>query len=300
MKSFQETFNVKYPIACMAMNRVSDLQLAIAVRRAGGLPSLSAFNYYIAPGVINIKLLENDILGYVKEFNDGNILVSLSIADLNNKAIFDILVNNRISAIEIILGEPEDTEVIRNMVIEKIKEIQQYGGMVFSKAIDINEAFANVDGIILKGPDGAGRGNTSGISLEQLFDQVRKTRPNLKVIVAGGIGTSAQVKYYIDRGAFAVGLGTLFAATVESKISQEAKEKMVAAKAADLKNLSKGAQQLALVFDEIKQDNFNNTWGLVAGMKTASSGHLFAGKGIEHINAVLPVADVMSALVKDL
>jgi NAD(P)H-dependent flavin oxidoreductase YrpB (nitropropane dioxygenase family) len=305
MTTFQEIFKVKYPIACMAMNRVSDLKLAIAVRKAGGLPSYSAFNYYIAPDQINPKLFNDDVTAYVNEFGDANILISLSVADLINPEIFKILVDNQVSAVEIIFadvaGEPEDTEIMKASAVEKIKAIQQYNGLVFTKAVTMYDTFlSNIDGIILKGPDGAGRGNDQKVPLEQLFDTVRSKHPNLKVIVAGGIGTSSQVKYYMDRGAFGVGLGTLFAATLESKISMEAKEKLVSAKAADLKNLAGGAQQLALVFNEVAKDNFNNTWGLVAGIKTATTGHVFAGRGIEHINAILPVSDVMSALVSEL
>lgn len=300
MKTFQETFDVKHPIACMAMNKVSDLRLAIAVRRAGGLPSLSVFNYYIGPNNISIGLLEKDIKGYVNEFNDGNILISMSISGLVNDNIFNIIEENRIKAIEVILGEPEDNLRVRKQALERMEAIRRYGGLVFLKCVDFTEAMPNIDGFILKGPDGAGRGNKDGISLEYMFNEIKSKSPELKIIVAGGIGTSSQVKHYMDKGAFAVGVGTLFAASEESKISNEAKEKIIAASAKDLSHLSNGAQQLALVFKEFKEDNFNNTWGLAAGIKDPSSGHIFVGKGVEHIDRIKPAAEVVADLVAEL
>ena len=40
----QNLLGSKYPIIAMAMNKVSDVNLAIAVRKAGAIPSLSVFN----------------------------------------------------------------------------------------------------------------------------------------------------------------------------------------------------------------------------------------------------------------
>ena len=300
MKTFQETFGVKHPIACMAMNKVSDLRLAIAVRRAGALPSLSVFNYHVSPTAINTDLLEQDIKNYVNEFGDANILISMSIGGLLDNRIFRIFEEYRVKALEIILGEEEDNVLTRRQAIDRMQAIRSYGGLIFLKSTDFNESLPGIDGIVLKGPDGAGRGNTRGLSLEYMFNETRNKKPELKIIVAGGIGNSTQVKQYMDGGAFAIGTGTLFAACEESKISLETKEKMIASSATDLKHLSNGAQQLALVFNEFKEDNFNNSWGLAAGIKNTNKGHIFAGKGIDYVTRIKSAAEVVTDLVAEL
>ena len=50
-------FNSKHPIIAMPMNGVSTVDLAIAVTRAGAVPSLSIFNYYES-GRANLKQLD--------------------------------------------------------------------------------------------------------------------------------------------------------------------------------------------------------------------------------------------------
>lgn len=304
MKPFIETVNCKYPIAAMAMNKVSDLRLAIAIRRAGGMPSLSVFNYYIAPEIIDRALLEHDLIAYKQAFNDCNILVSTSISALLSLKLTEMLTRLKVACVELILDDDITTRASNDTVQEQIKELQTNGVLVFTKTITESDILENIDGIILKGPDGAGRGNTSGISLLELFDDIHSRYPNLLIIPAGGISTSAHVKQYMDRGAWACGVGTLFAASDESRIAHETKLKMVESTSKDIRQLANGNvdtfAQNALVFSTVENDNFNNTRGLMAGVRSPRSGHVFVGTGIDNVTAIVPVKTIIDNLVTEL
>lgn len=308
MQTFTKIFNTKYPIACMAMNQVSDVPLAIAVRNAGCLPSLSIFNYYAKTGIISLGLFEADLKGYLDEVGDTSILISLStesILDIPN--FLEMLLSYRVKAVEIILEDQNtDYDHRRNVLLpQAISSLRANGTMVFTKTLHATDIMDNTDGIVLKGPDGAGRGNLTGETLSQLFDKFTARYPGQHVITSGGVGTSEQLKYYIDRGAFAVGIGTMFAVSAESKISTESKLKLVASSAADVKRLDNGKtlsdSQNAIVFNQYtNQDNQNNTRSLAMGVRSPSLGHVFIGKGIEHANEILTCEEIVQRLVKDL
>jgi NAD(P)H-dependent flavin oxidoreductase YrpB (nitropropane dioxygenase family) len=307
MKTFIEIFKCKYPIAVMAMNKVSDVPLAIAVRRAGCLPSLSIFNYFTRIGVIDPQLLDKDIEQYANAVGDTSILISVDIGNLLDlPGLVDVLLARQVGAVEIILDDAHENAAYRRRVVlpQVIKRLQENGSMVFTKTLLPMDVMVGADGIILKGPDGAGRGNVSGETLEQLFDKYLTNFPMHRVITSGGVGTSEQLKYYMDRGAFGVGIGTMFAVSAESKISTETKLKLVASGAADVKRLDNGKtdsdSQNAIVFAETPGDNSNNTRGLMAGIKSPTSGHVFMGKGIEHATEILTCEQIVARLVKDI
>lgn len=291
----------------MAMNKVSDVPLAIAVRRAGCLPSLSIFNYFVKIGIIDPTMLERDLVQYRDAVGDASILISTDMGSLLDLPGFlEILLNHRVKAVEIILEDSAPTSEYRRQVIlpEVILRLRSNGTMVFTKTLEPNDVMVGTDGIILKGPDGAGRGNLSGETLEQLFAGFTARYPEHRVITSGGVGTSSQLKYYVDQGAFGVGIGTMFAVSTESKIALETKLKLVASNAADVKRLDNGKtdsnSQNAIVFAQTPGDNHNNTQGLMAGIKSPAAGHVFIGKGIEHTNEILTCEQIVQRLIKDL
>jgi NAD(P)H-dependent flavin oxidoreductase YrpB (nitropropane dioxygenase family) len=307
MKTFTEIFKCKYPIAVMAMNKVSDVPLAIAVRRAGCLPSLSIFNYFTRIGVIDPQLLDKDIEQYASAVGDTSILISVDIGNLLDlTGLVDVLLARQVGAVEIILDDAHENASYRRRVVlpQVIKQLQENGSMVFTKTLLPMDVMVGADGIILKGPDGAGRGNVSGETLEQLFDKYSTNFPTQRVITSGGVGTSEQLKYYMDRGAFGVGIGTMFAVSAESKISTETKLKLVESGAADVKRLDNGKtdsdSQNAVIFAPTPGDNHNNTRGLMAGIQNPTRGHVFMGKGIEHATEILTCEEIVARLVKDI
>jgi NAD(P)H-dependent flavin oxidoreductase YrpB (nitropropane dioxygenase family) len=294
--------NSQYPIVAMAMNKVSDLPLARAVRQAGGVPSLSVFNYFTAPGHVDEKLVEKAIVDYKTEFGDANIFFSLGVEDIVQPRFLKIILEQNIKFIELIPASPKETTITPDLIQqtkEAIVKVQSNGTLVFTKVLGLEDVIPEADGVVLKGGDGAGRGDRR-ITLDELFDAVHTAYPNQLVIVSGGIGSSARVRHFIDKGATAIGVGTMFAASQESRVSYETKLKMVEADANSIKPLNKGARHNAIIFSEFEEVHHNNTRGLLAGIASPTAGHIFAGKGVEFITDVLPVADIMQRLVKDL
>ena len=308
MKLFTEFFNCKYPIAAMAMNKVSDVRLAKAIRSAGALPSLSIFNYYTSPDTININAFRRDLVEYTTAYPDGSILISVNSERYSTAGFVDLMIEFNIKAIEVIGGDDTDQnkKTLALQMNQSARELGKHGILTFVKSLGPGELDElAIDGVILKGAEGAGRGNTAGKSLKDLVIEIKRKVPNALIIPAGGIGNSEQVKEYMDMGVFAVGIGTMFAACVESKISMESKLKMVSASSADLSRLNNGTvsdyNQSALVFEKVNAPNdFNNTRGLMVGIVNPSSGHIFAGRGIDHITEILPASEVIQRLVKDL
>lgn len=314
MKLFTEIFNCRYPIVAMAMNQVSDLPLACAVRKGGALPSLSVFNYLTVIEdqlVLNYENLNNDLSGYQQEFGDCNILLSLNLSSLVDDKIFEMLLKYKVKAVEVI----KDDTALDNEALEKLPKaiwsLRSNGSLLFRKIVDKVAQLdpgvwsKNLDGFIVKGPDGAGRGSTNGTTLEESCSILKSKFPDKLLIPSGGIGTSEQVLWHMSNGAFAVGVGTVLAACRESKISEATKLKMIAASSADLSKLSTGSYaetaQNALVFSsDVKERNMNNTRGLIVGIKDPSRGHVFAGKAIDQITEILPAVEIIQQLAKDL
>lgn len=307
MKLFTEVFNCRYPIVALAMNRVSDLTLACAVREAGALPSISLFNY-LNP-TFNFKQFKQDIEHYCSQFGDGNLIISLDTKMLAHPDIFKVIATNNIKAIEYI-HEPLVTADVRRACESAVQTLRHAGVIVFFKSLidnNVNNSLIPFDGIIFKGADGAGRVSQSSITLEQALAQYLVDLPDKILIPAGGIGTAEQVKHYIGLGAAAVGIGTLFAACRESSISVETKQSMVQASHKDITKLEREnsfhtvlGHQNALVFSRLEADDKNNTNGLVAGIESPTQGHVFAGKAIDNITEILSAHDIVQRLVSDL
>lgn len=298
------TYNLTtYPIACMAMNRVSDLKLALAVRQGGGLPSLSIFNYYsfkTGSRKIDCESLLADLIEYKKQVGDLNILLSFGVAEFLSPEVFSIVETHLPCAVELII-EPQDSEKL-NELFEKTNALRQRGCLLFKKSLgagDTEHIIEQFDGIVLKGNEGAGTVvKEQTATLESNFKRVQDKFPGKLIIPNGGIGTAEQVKYYLDAGAYAVGIGTLFAAAEESAVSATTKQKMIEASAADLEKTTSGAHQQGLFFSKpFEKDSFNNTQSLISGVKTGTSGHILAGKGIDHISAILPAAEIIKRLI---
>ena len=286
------------------MNRVSDVKLAVAGARAGILPSLSIFNYYVAPGQLGLDKFRQAVDEYNTLTDSASLLVSVAVDTIIDDDSFKLLVDCQIKVLEIVFDAPNEVEITDERIAKRnarLAELRANNVLVLCKALnleDIEETL--VDGVILKGPDAAGRVIDDGTSLIARIKKCKELHPHLYIIASGGIGTSAQIQECIDAGAFGVGLGTIFAAAEESSISNETKLKMIAASADDIGKLKNGAKQHALIFSELHKDVNNNTHGLLAGIKNPVTGHVFAGKGIGHIINIVPVQDIVNELTKDL
>lgn len=280
----------KYPIVAMAMNQVSDIKLALAVRHAGAIPSLSGFNYS------NIDQLESDFKTYQQQFNDGLLLFSTSVNRLMDLEILNLVLQYKIQMVELIY-DPEHDLVTVDQKDNLFSILTQHNIKIFTKCLGGSDIVSGITGVVLKGNEGAGRGR---YPTSKLFEHIQLKFPHLLIIVSGGVSNADQVKYYIDRGAIAVGVGTLISACQESKISVETKRKMIESSTSNLTRFPDQAGQQALVFDEYNNDDANHTHSLSAGITDPSSGHVFAGTAIDSITEILPVDAIIKSLVAKL
>jgi len=292
-----ELFGCKYPIVAAPMNKVSDLGLAVACFNAGIFPSLSLYTYYVIDR-LRLDLFDNALKEYKLITGSNKILVSLLTADLFDKKIQKILIDNQVTHLEIIDDKSIVDNKIWGTVVNEIKCLQDQGIEIFLKALTSRNTAAEIDGIILKGNKGAGRG-IDGVNIDKELQTIKQQYPELPVIMSGGITCSDDIQKYLDLGCTAVAIGTILAAAKESIVSIESKRKMINANYSDVLRIG-NANQNALVFDPVPGDDHNNTVSLIYGIRNPSKGLIFAGKGIDNITEILPVHDIVQKLVKDL
>jgi len=286
--------NSKYPIVVTAMNRVSDIKLAIACYKAGITPSLSFMNYVTDDKHILFDNFKNDLKQFVDETNSNNIIISTIIKVLTISEVINILNHFNIQHIEIIDVYQNSLDLIRDLKKEHrfnfIAKLSEPADTIVSQ----------FEGIMLKGRKGAGAVNKNIDCLELEITNLRKKHPNVFLIASGGIGTSNDIQNLLDAGADAVGIGTLYAVSEESSISYKTKLKMLESSSNDIQFLN-NSKQNALLFKNIDlKDDINNTKSLEIGIKSGFAGHVFVGHGIDHIDKIKTVEEITKELVKDL
>lgn len=283
-------FPTKFPILLAGMNPVSDVNLAVACYQAGMMPILCGFIYY-RNGKLNNTLFESGLIDYIQRTGASNVIPSLDGHDIENETTLNILVKHNINYVELIEGVDESSW-------PNIKKICENNNIVpIIKILHYKEILNGFNTVMLKGPDGAGRGNFDNLSLDEVFDVIKTRHPDINIIVSGGIGTGDEIEKYLNKGAVAVAIGTLFAATKESCISEETKQKMVEARYSDITRLG-GAKQNAIVFSVLPEDDYNNTKSIRLGIKSPTQGHVFSGKAIDRVNNIYTVNTVLSELLK--
>ncbi len=311
MQTHQEFFGCRYPIVAVAMNQVSDVNLAIAVAQAGGFPSISVFNYYITRGTIGWDLMRSEISRFQTSIGNCNFILSLDTAFIqsNNPQIIDLIREFKISHVEVIgVEEHRRDPSMLAKINHWLTYLQSQGVKLILKTVVLPDDLehwshwdsgrSRVDAFAIKGPKGAGRVMETDLSLEQMILWTQEHYPDIPIIAVGGAGNAQDVKQLLDLGVTAIGAGTLFAAAAESPISKETKLKMIGAGNSELTKLNTDyLKQNALKLGEFNSpDTENNTMSLRAGIKTGNKGHVFAGHGINSITEILPVNTIVERL----
>ena len=294
------------------MNQVSDSKLAIAAHDAGIVPSLTV---PFIPGSDEIQMkinldkalveFEKNLIEFRKHTPNGEIIAAFSPKIFSNYSIIELIIKYKISHIEFFDRlEQKNIPILQTLRKLNIKIIQKYLTLgatpVEEKPKLFIDAVSHVDAINLKGPDGAARVINTNETLMRRYEIFRKKFPTKPIIVSGGISTSAEIKQYLDAGAAAVGLGTVFALSEESCISHEKKLSLINMSYGDVSKVKAGSMyQNAIVFTPTPDTDENNSVGLVVGRDSADKGLIFVGKGIDNVNAIKPVAQIVEELTKD-
>jgi NAD(P)H-dependent flavin oxidoreductase YrpB (nitropropane dioxygenase family) len=294
----------KYPLMAAAMNQVSDANLAIAVREAGALPSISIFNYADHDNNVDYSILEEEISKYIDATGSALLVLSVDPTVIDIKFI-ELLQKHSITHMELIPNyEYIRKPWLRSVLEHNLLKIQALGTKIILKVVAYPEDIQywsvwnnkSVDMMCVKGPLGAGRVTTNNVDLVELTKQA--TTLGIPVIAVGGVSTSEQVKMLLEAGAVAVSAGTLLAASIESCLSIEAKQKLVSASYNDISQLATiDLSQNALVITDVDPtDTVNNSKGLIHGVTTGTNGHIFAGKGIDSITQIDTVKNIIERL----
>ena len=283
-------FNTKYPIICLPMNRVSDIDLAIACSKAGILPSLVYENYED-----DFDKLTKDLSKFDFEFGHCNIMFLCDADKLTSRLLtfFKILKSYRVPFLE--LGK------LLNLPVA-IKIIKEYNFKIVTKDNNYpvyTENWADsLYAVNIKRPSGAGlylHNQLFPNTADAIADCKRKY-PHLHIVVSGGISSGDEIKELQALGANTIGMGTVFAFSAESKISNISKEKIINGNCQITNNI-KGRSQNGIIFeidDEI--DDKNNTNSLIKGVN-ATGGHLFVGQGVKNIKSIKTVEEIVNDLI---
>jgi NAD(P)H-dependent flavin oxidoreductase YrpB (nitropropane dioxygenase family) len=157
----------------------------------------------------------------------------------------------------------------------------------------------------LKGSDSAGSSGDT-YTTWGLFREQRKLTPNAVMIPYGGVGTAEQVCNYINLGATAVGVGTLFAASQESNLSSAAKQAMVAAPGVtQIPDTKQNALILGnldtVLADKIAEGDWNRERSLATGLHgNGTEGHIYAGAGVSYVTEIRSVKEIVEYLTSRL
>ena len=282
------------------MNQVSDLRLALAAYDAGIVPSL-----VLNDPKLGLKQLEQDLLGFSIHTGNCNLILALTPKSLTPELV-KLILKYKVSYLELFENiEEKHLPVIKILRKNNVKIIEKYLTAKSKPVDDVTESLidvtAHIDAIHLKGPEGASRVIDTGETLMQRFEIIRKKYPNMGIIVAGGISTSAEIKKFIDAGAMAVSMGTVFALSTESPINHKKKEALINSTFNNIEKVKAGNMyQNAVVFTATLDTDENNTVGLILGRDSADEGLIFVGKGIDNIKSIKSVSTIVKELTKEL
>jgi len=291
------------------MNRVSDMNLAIAVSKAGCLPSIIISEYTKHWGeIFDYDKFKSEFNRFVEETNGCNIILSMTdffiITHFNTVLEFlDIFKISHIEVIPYYTGITGNQNYTVEQYIQNIVKIKQKGPKVIVKCLNIpvepiSESlikYGVIDAIIVKSSKGAGKAHPAHRDLNKLIREAKELYPKTHIIGCGGVATKQDIEDAISAGALAVGLGTIFAMSEESKICPENKNNLLFNKQVE-KIGNVGLKQNAVVFEKHTEwDNENNSVSLEKGV-LGKGGHIFIGHAIKEVHEILSVENIVKKL----
>jgi nitronate monooxygenase len=209
-------FGLRHPIVLAPMGAVSGGALAAAVTNAGGLG-------LVGGGYGNVDWMRTE-LGKVRSAARGPWGVGL-ITWAITPAAFEVALESRPHAFMLSFGDPHPyAPAIKAAGCKLICQVQN-----IEQALVARDAGADL--IVAQGAEGGGHGATRA-TLTLVPAVVDAVAP-LPVIAAGGIGDGRGLAAALMLGAHGVLIGTRFYASNEALCSDDARNRIVAAKSGD-------------------------------------------------------------------
>jgi NAD(P)H-dependent flavin oxidoreductase YrpB (nitropropane dioxygenase family) len=285
-----------YFILCAAMNRVSDLNLAIATYNVGVLPSLSVFNYKSL-----YNELSDDMIKFKSITNSNDIVISTCIDDIIN---IDKIIAMNPAYVEI-LGYDDRRQI---STFEKLKRnnIKIILKQVYIENVSsIKDIAHTLYAIILKNEKSAGLNCPQTKTLNEQVKVIREHYSDIRIIASGGVYDKNDIDEMIKDGADGVSIGTLFALSNESKITNDVKNNLIANKnkLSMLKKINSPYFHNCIVFNKNIRTNHhidsNYTNFLIEGIETGTKGLVYMGHAIKHIAKIETVKQIMKRLTEN-
>ena len=233
---------------------------------------------------------KSDFKRFLGTYGNDMLVVTFTSVQLEDPEILQDILNFRFKYIEI-TRTWEDMHQKSKLFYNILCKIKANGTKIIFKMDTVYPDLA--DALVIKGSEAAAR--SAGGTLHEEFAKAMSL--DIPLIASGGIYTGEQVKHYLDSGAVAVSIGTPFACTVESPISEEAKQKIIASSSKDLQRFSNNNQQ-ALIFTDTADTNENHQNSLRMGLDTGNKGHIFLGTAVDNITGIQPMENIVSELTK--
>lgn len=289
------------------MNKVSDLKLALACHDAGIVPSLSIYSNteYVIENketYYNHSAL-NEVDEFMAKTGSNEISFAFHVRLLHSDKFFNRILRTKNRLIELLDWGLID--VLDHKILDRLTELQSQGRIVGLKfnnssrvahSIETKNIIDTSDYYILKGNEGAGM--VGDATIDELTVEVKKLSSK-KIVSTGGITSSHDVSRVLSLGADAVGIGTLFAMSEESRIPTDVKLKLLEKTKADLMKVA-GTHQGIKFSDVPEHSNHNLDKSLVNGIETGQAGHINIGIAISAITEIRPIKDIVAQLVSEL
>ena len=292
-------FPSRYPIMCCCMNGVShDVALAIAVSTAGAMPSLIPVD------------LTTQIKHYKKHTGNTDLVIWVKEPDLLDTEYINLLLTLEIKFVELTRVDVDSIEKLNSMktysdfwsnktFIKNIEYLKKNGVKILRRCHkEPIETFGLVDAVCVKGKESAGF--SSNVTIENLMKMQKDKTPDVHIISYGGVAGPKDVEKYLNLGASAVGVGTLFAASEESCIDRGVINLMITKSSKDLTRFNDTKQNAVVInADQTQPDGFNRSNSLNLGL-TGLGGHIYAGYSIDGVTEIKTVQEIVEYLVSEI
>ena len=311
--NFTKLINVKYPIIMAPMFLVSNTKMIIAALNSGITAAIPALNFRTEDKLINA-------INEIKDATDKPFGINLIVnkSNIKYKKQLEICLDTKVDFIITSLGNPKET----------INKCHEKGIKVFCDVIDLKFAQKveklGADAIIAVNKNAGGH---PGYMEQNNLIPLLKEHCNIPIISSGGIAKGNHLKEAINLGADAVNIGTLFIASNEANVSSEYKNALIQYGAKDIVRTSKISgtpltvintpyiQQMGtkpnflekLMHRSKRLKKYAKLLIAAKGMKlveNAAFGVTYktawcAGPGIEYINSIRPVKEIIETLINE-
>jgi len=277
------------------MNQGSDIKLALAVQTAGAFPSLWV-------DYSNNELTKSNF----DQLKSNNILIPIVRETLSDHKTLELIDKYNISHCELLAtnkeGDYNDLDEWLNLptTIAALKFIKRKTKIILRlrDVIDITK-YPIFDAFSLKGSDSAGKTGTKPV--REFFKEMIDRYPQCSLIPMGGVGTAEDVQWYMNNGALAVGVGTLFALCEESPLTQDVKTALIS-KTKSITNLPDTKQNCVILADKLlNESEWNRPDSLKRGIEgDGTQGHIYMGHGLKNVTHVRSCEELVNYLISKL